>query len=92
MIVKWLDSAIADLAEIRTYIAQDNPDAASMVADRIVQITDHLKDYPNIGKTSQISNARELVIAGIPYKLVYRVTSNTVEILTVFHTSRKPNP
>jgi hypothetical protein len=34
-----------------------------------------------------VAGTRELVVAGLPYVVVYRVAGNAVEVLLVLHTS-----
>jgi toxin ParE1/3/4 len=47
-----------------------------------------LKDFPHSGRVGQVEGTRELVVAGVPYMVIYRVASDCVEILRAFHTSR----
>ena len=72
------------------YIAQDNPKAA---AEFVLHLRDSalvLGEQPNLGRPGRIVGTRELVASKFPYLLPYRVRNETVEILRVFHTSRKP--
>jgi toxin ParE1/3/4 len=87
--VKWLPDAIEDLTAIREYIATDKPASAEGVAHRIRSTVDYLRDHPGIGRPGRIHGTRELVIAGLPYVVPYRVKREVIEILGVFHTSRE---
>ncbi len=52
-------------------------------------MTDFLKDHPKIGRIGRVAGTFELVIPGIPYVVPYRIRNQEVQILTVYHTSRK---
>ena len=85
MIVRWLDQAVEDLKNVRTYIARDNPSAAADISQRIREAVKLLGDYPAAGRTGRVPSTRELVVRGTPYILPYRVRAETVEILRVLH-------
>jgi toxin ParE1/3/4 len=90
MRVRWLRKALLNLDREAEYIAQDNPKAA---AEFVLHLRDSalvLGEQPNLGRSGRISGTRELVVSKFPYILPYRVRNETVEILRVFHTSRKP--
>jgi plasmid stabilization system protein ParE len=48
-----------------------------------------LADYPTIGKRGRERGTRELVIAGLPYIVIYAVLREELVILRVLHTSMK---
>lgn len=52
-------------------------------------MTDFLGDHPKIGRIGRVAGTYELVIPGIPYIVPYRIRNQEVQILSVFHTSRK---
>lgn len=89
MQVKWLRRALLNLDQEASYIAQDNPKAA---AELVLYLRDSalmLATQPNLGRPGRIPGTRELVVTAFPYILPYRVRNDNVEILRVFHTSRK---
>lgn len=90
MQIVWLKTALRNLDEIATYIAQDNPAAASQVVKTIDTQVNLLSQQPALGRSGRVLGTRELVISNTPYLVPYRIKYNTVEILRVFHTSRKP--
>ena len=71
------------------YISQANPEAAERVAQRIWALTQNLAHHPSLGRPGRVNGTRELMIADTPYIVPYRVVGNQVEILRVFHTSRR---
>ena len=52
-------------------------------------MTDFLKDHPKIGRIGRAAGTFELVIPGIPYVVPYRIRNQEVQLLTVYHASRK---
>jgi plasmid stabilization system protein ParE len=49
----------------------------------------HLEEHPKVGRVGQIKGTYELVIHDLPYIVPYRIKNNEVQILSVYHTSRK---
>ena len=89
MQIRWEEDALADLADLREYIAQDNPAAAQKTAQRILEATALLLNHPLMGGPGRIHNTRELVIPGCPYTIIYHATADTITILRVFHQARQ---
>jgi toxin ParE1/3/4 len=87
MNIRWLSSALVELDRIHGYVAQENPKAAARVFRQIRKAPRQLARFPHLGRPSQVEGTRELVVTGLPYLIVYRVTGDDVEILRVFHTS-----
>ena len=88
--IAWLRKALVNLAEEATYIAQDNPRAAQEVVARINQAVGLLASQPGLGRPGRVHGTRELPVPMTRYLIPYRVRGQRVEILRVFHTSRKP--
>lgn len=89
MRVRWLRRAILDLDAAEAYIAQDDPHAAAGVILRIVSAVSMLKYQPGIGRDGRVPGTKELVIPVTPFIVPYRVKDETVQILRVYHASRK---
>jgi plasmid stabilization system protein ParE len=89
MRVRWLRTALRNLDEEASYIAADDPAAARLVVARVLEAVAQLADQPGLGKPGRVPSTRELVIARTRYVVPYRVKRETVEILRVFHTSRR---
>jgi len=81
--------ALSDLDELMDYIAKDNPEAATKVAEKIWETTRMLSDHPAMGKPGRVPGTREIVAAGTAYIIPYRVVANEVQILRVLHGARK---
>ena len=89
MRVKWLERALFDLDDIEAFVSLDDPAAANGVVLKIVKSVSLMQEQPGMGRAGRISGTRELVIADTPYIVPYRVKDNAVQILRVYHTSRK---
>lgn len=89
MRVLWLRKALTNLQEEAEYIALESPESARHVVAQVLEQINQLADYPESGRVGRIEGTRELVIIGAPYIVPYRMRGNCVEILRVFHSSRK---
>jgi toxin ParE1/3/4 len=86
MQVRWSIPAAEDLEHICDWIERDNPEAARRVARTIYDECGRLKDFPNIGRASRrMAGRRELILAPLPYIVVYQVKPDAVEISRIFH-------
>lgn len=82
--------AIFDLADLRAYIAEDNSGAAKRIVLAIIHIVETaLPVHPAYGKPGRVPGTRELVVPKIPVIVPYRVRGKRIEILRVYHQSRR---
>ncbi len=91
MKVQWTPDALERLLEIEDYIASDDLHAAVRLTERQVDRTRSLADFPNMGRIATdlpVHDCRELVEGN--YRIIYRVRSYVVEVLTVFEGRRLP--
>lgn len=79
-----------DLVGIASFIEKENPVAAATVVQRIDATLKIIKDMPKVGRHGARPNTRELVVRGLPLLIVYRLAQDTIEVLTIFHTSQHP--
>ncbi|MEQ9411962.1 MAG: type II toxin-antitoxin system RelE/ParE family toxin [Fuerstiella sp.] len=92
MEVYFSSLAIADLAEIRDYIAEKNVAAAARLLDAIEATCNRFGDQPKTGRT------RDDLLPGIRvfpveknYAVFYRIAADAVEIVRVVHAARDFN-
>lgn len=85
----WLRTALRNLDEEATHIAAEDPAAARLVVARVLEAVAQLADQPGIGRPGRVPGTRELVVARTRYVVPYRVRRDAIEILRVFHTSRR---
>lgn len=86
MKVVWADEAKAHLAGIYEYIKRDAPFYATQTVDKLTRRVDQLIDHPRSGSIVpkyDDENLRELIIH--PYRLIYRLRSERIDIIAVFH-------
>ena len=85
--------AIADLAEIVSYIAQDNPEAARALGNNLLDAALNLRKAPFKGsRCSKLGDVRKVTLP--PFKIFYRVndTKGEVQVLRFWHSARRePN-
>ena len=89
MRVRWLRKALLSLDEEATHIAADDPAAARLIVKRVLNTVLLLAEQPGLGRPGRVPGTRELIVAQMHYCIPYRVRGDAVEILRVFHTSRR---
>jgi plasmid stabilization system protein ParE len=86
--VIWSGSAVQDLESTIAYIADDSPSNAKKILSKIKKTVSDLYHSPHRGRfvpelqSQGILLYRELAIA--PWRVMYRVSENTVLVLSVF--------
>lgn len=86
---RWTRRAVAALTNIHGHIASDNPAAADLLRDRALSFVETtLAAHPSIGRPGRVDGTRESVIHP-SYIIVYHVTADAIEILTVRHVAQK---
>ncbi|RZL85991.1 MAG: type II toxin-antitoxin system RelE/ParE family toxin [Variovorax sp.] len=90
MRVRWLSKALRNLEDEATYVAMDDPNAARVVVERVLNAVAMLAHQPGMGRPGRVPGTRELVVPKTRYVGPYRVRGENIEILRVFHTSRRP--
>ena len=85
----WSPRAIADLEEIRAYIAADSLAWADLTVRRLVASVERLREYPDSGRMVPERQSPELreVVSG-KFRIVYRRKPDLVEIAAVFRGSQ----
>ena len=89
MKVCWTDEALRHLDNIYRHIAEDAPVYARRMVDKITQRSRQIGAFPQSGRMVpeyQDIEIREVVEP--PYRIVYRVTADRVDVLAVFHGAR----
>jgi len=89
MQVRWLRKALRNLDDEANYIATDDAAAARVVVKRVLDTVSVLAEQPGLGRPGRVPGTRELIVAKTRYIVPYRVRGETVEILRVFHSSRR---
>ena len=90
MQVTWLRTALRNLDDEASYIAHDSPQAARLVVQRVLTAAALLAEQPGLGRPGRVPGTRELQVPKTRYVVPYRVRGRLVEVLRVFHSSRRP--
>ncbi len=89
MTIVWSIQSQDDLREIRKFIARDAPDTATAYVRRLRATVSRLRTFPESGHVVREvgnPNVRELYFG--QYRIIYELSSNRVEILSVYHSAR----
>jgi plasmid stabilization system protein ParE len=88
--IRWTLQAADDLEAIHEFIARDSAHYARLVVERLLQAIDQLEQFPDSGRiVPELDDPSVREIVRSPYRIVYRRRNETVELLTIFHASRK---
>jgi toxin ParE1/3/4 len=90
--VRYLRRALQHIADIHAYIAAENRRAADTVVERLVNRIRLLEETPRQGRLGVRPGTREIVVAGTPYIVTYRIVQDAIEILTIRDGRRKTDP
>jgi plasmid stabilization system protein ParE len=85
----WSPRSVADVEAIREHIASNSDLYAGLVVSRLVAAPDRLLQFPQLGRVVPEfgePGLRELIVR--PYRLVYRLRGEIIEVVTVFHAAR----
>lgn len=90
--VIWTDEAIADLRQLVSHIAQDNPVAAVKFGEELIRKSMLLGQQPSLGRVlrgQQRDDLREWVVR--PYRMIYEVNDSTTTVLVrvLWHGARQ---
>ena len=89
MRVHWTPTAIEHLLAIYEYIAQDSPTYARRLVDRLTRRSEQIGIFPRSGRMVpeyHREDVRELIEK--PYRIIYRVKEEQVDVLAVVHGAR----
>ena len=88
--IRWSDRAKDDLAAIGDHIAADNPTAAMRWVERLVADVERAAEMPLarrvVPECPERHDIREVLRR--TYRIVYRVRTETIEVLTIFEGHR----
>ena len=85
----WSPRSVADLEAIREHIATASDLYASLVVSRLVAAPGRLLQFPQVGRVVPEfgePGLREIIVR--PYRLVYRLRGEVIEVVTVVHAAR----
>jgi toxin ParE1/3/4 len=87
MKIEWTEPAVDDLAGIRDYIARDSEFYAGKFVGRIIEAVEKLPEMGRrVPEAEEQEGIREILFQN--YRIIYRLRSEKVQILSVLHGSR----
>ena len=87
--IYWTRQAREDLRAIRNHIARDAPATATAYVSRISDSVGRLSEFPFSGQVvTEIGREEIREILQGNYRLIYQVSAQRVDILTVYHSAR----
>lgn len=91
MKVVYTEEALDDLTAIADWLTVHYPTIAPVVERRIRRVVAHIARWPASARRISIRpDVRVVPLGRYPYKIFYRVTDDTVEILHIHHAARRP--
>lgn len=89
MTARWTLKARHRLQQLYDHIAEDQPENAQRFVDRLTRRADALAEHPLIGQVVEQYQREDIreVYEG-RYRMIYRVLSDHIDILTVRHGAR----
>jgi addiction module RelE/StbE family toxin len=85
--IRWAPAAADDLQGISDYLREHHPSFARPTIQKLYKAARSLKQFPNRGRIGQKDGTRELIMAPLPYIIVYGVEPDMVHIFRVIHAS-----
>ena len=86
--IAWSREALMRIVEIRQYIRQFDPHAAGRLATELLAAGDSLKTFPDRG--ALYDDGCRILLSVRPYRIIYEVISDTVNILDIRHGAQSP--
>jgi toxin ParE1/3/4 len=91
MKVAYTEAALADLDEIFRYLEYHYPTLVEPLQERIQTVLARLQEWPKSARTvTQRADVRVVPLVRYPYLIFYRIKDDTIEIIHIRHTSRRP--
>lgn len=91
--VVWSPEALEDVEAIARYIARDSPHYAATVVEKILATVKIFEAFPHVGRVvPELGDPAILECFAYSYRIVYRVSLDSVMIVTVIHGKRLLDP
>jgi len=86
--IRWSPAAADDLESIRIYLQENHPAYVESTIRKLYEAARSLKQMPQRGRIGRKAGTRELVLAPLPYIIVYAVEPDMVHIFRILHASQ----
>jgi toxin ParE1/3/4 len=85
MELRWTAEAVSDLESIADYLRDHAPERAPGLIRRVYDAPATLLTFPNRGRPGKKEGTRELVLAPLPYIIVYKVYRDVIFVVRILH-------
>ena len=86
MKVFWTNNAEDHLDSIYTHIKHDSPEYAKRMVDRLTSKSQQIGEFPLSGrKVPEFDSDQIREVIEDPFRMIYRIKSDQIEILAVIH-------
>jgi toxin ParE1/3/4 len=86
MKVHWTETAEGHLDALYAYIAQDSPEYANRMVDRLTRRSQQIANFPFSGRRVPeyaIDQIREVIEGS--YRIIYHIKPDQIDVLAVIH-------
>jgi len=90
MIVRFTPRAEADLSAIHAHLERRSREGARRGAASLEQTLNVVARHPGSGASTSRPQVFVKIVPNYPYKIFYRVTERSVDILHIRHSGRRP--
>ena len=90
MRIRFTSRAHREIEAMADYYKEHSPQGGANLAAAIEHRLTHLQTFPRLGRQTDTPEVRSLIVPRYPYKIFYRLTPDTIEVLSIFHTSQDP--
>lgn len=89
MELRWTEAAAADLDSIAEYLFAHAPDRAAGLLNTLYDAPESLLTFPKRGRPGKMRGTRELVVASLPWIVVYTVGDEAIHIVRILHGAQR---
>ncbi|MSO62149.1 MAG: type II toxin-antitoxin system RelE/ParE family toxin [Acidobacteria bacterium] len=89
MQLRWTEEAADDLEHIAGYLLTHTPSRAPDLVRAVYDAPSDLLTFPNRGRQGKKEGTRELVLAPLPYLVVYKVLGDVIFVVRILHGAQK---
>jgi toxin ParE1/3/4 len=89
MRIHWTDTAERHLDAIYDYIAQDSPEYARRMVDRLTRRSQQIVEFPFSGRRVpeyDVDQIREVIEGS--FRIIYHIKADQIDVLAVVHGAR----
>jgi addiction module RelE/StbE family toxin len=86
--IRGAPAAADDLEGIRHYLSEHHPSLMQSTIRKLYDASRSLRQFPHRGRIGKKEGTRELVMAPMPYVIVYGVEPQIIHVFRVLHTSQ----